>query len=86
MFLVVEKGIKGGICHVIHQYAKSNNKYMKDYGCKKSIQMVLNILKCYLTFTIIHPLCMKRMKIEKVEKWYHLYDKTEYVIHIRNLK
>ena len=37
MLLVVEKGIKGGICHVIHQYAKSNNKYMKDYGCKKSI-------------------------------------------------
>ena len=29
---------------------------------------------------------MKRMKIEKVEKWYHLYDKTEYVIHIRNSK
>ena len=22
----------------------------------------------------------------KVEKWYHLYDKTEYVIHIRNSK
>ena len=24
------KGIRRGICHVIHQYAKTNNKYMKD--------------------------------------------------------
>ena len=31
MLLMVEKGIRGGICHAIHQYAKSNNKYMKDY-------------------------------------------------------
>ena len=29
MLLVVEKGIRGGICHVIHSYAKANNKYMR---------------------------------------------------------
>ena len=29
--LMVEKEIRGGICHAIHQYAKANNKYMKDY-------------------------------------------------------
>ena len=29
------KGIKGGICHSIHQYAKANNKYMKDYNRNK---------------------------------------------------
>ena len=32
MLLMVEKGIKGGICHVMHRYAKANNKYMKDYN------------------------------------------------------
>ena len=26
---MVEKGIRGEICHAIHQYAKANNKYMK---------------------------------------------------------
>ena len=31
MLLMVEKGIRGKIYHVIHQYAKSKNKYMKDY-------------------------------------------------------
>ena len=28
---MVEKGIRGGICHSIYQHAKANNKYMKDY-------------------------------------------------------
>ena len=31
MFLMVRKGIRGGICHAIHRYAKANNKYMKNY-------------------------------------------------------
>ena len=32
MLLMVEKGIREGICHAIHRYAKANNKYMKDYN------------------------------------------------------
>ena len=31
MLLMVEKGIRGGICHAIHRYAKANNKYIKTY-------------------------------------------------------
>ena len=31
MLLIVEKGIKGGISHSIHKYARANNKYMKNY-------------------------------------------------------
>ena len=29
MLLMVEKGIRGGICHAIHRYAKAKNKYVK---------------------------------------------------------
>ena len=29
--LLVEKRIRGRICHAIHRYAKTNNKYMKNY-------------------------------------------------------
>ena len=29
MLLMAEKGIRGGICHAINHYAKTNNKYMK---------------------------------------------------------
>ena len=35
ILLIVEKGSRGGICHSIYQYAKANNKYMKDYDKKR---------------------------------------------------
>ena len=35
MLLMVEKGIRGRICHAIHQYVNNNNKYMKDYNNNK---------------------------------------------------
>ena len=35
IFLMVEEGIRGGICHAIQRYEKANNKYMKDYDKKK---------------------------------------------------
>ena len=31
MLLMVEKGIRSGICQTIHKYAKAYNKYMKNY-------------------------------------------------------
>ena len=35
MLLMVEKGIRGRICHSIYQYAKANDKYMKDFDKNK---------------------------------------------------
>ena len=31
MLMMVEKGIRYGICHAIHRYEKANSKYMKNY-------------------------------------------------------
>ena len=31
MLMMVEKGIRGGICHAIHRSAKTNNNYIKNY-------------------------------------------------------
>ena len=35
MLLTVEKGIRGIICHAIHQYVKANNEHMKNYDKNK---------------------------------------------------
>ena len=34
MLLMVEKGIRGGICQAIHRHTKANNKYIKNYNKK----------------------------------------------------
>ena len=31
MLLMVQKGVRRGICPSFYLYAKANNKYMKDY-------------------------------------------------------
>ena len=41
MLLMVEKGIRGGICHSIHRYAKANNKYMKNYNNNNEEYMLI---------------------------------------------
>ena len=35
MLLIVEEGVRGGICHSIYWYAKANNKYIKNYDKNK---------------------------------------------------
>ena len=43
MLVMVEEGIRGGICHSIHRYAKANNKYMKNYGKNKESSYIQHL-------------------------------------------
>ena len=48
MLLMVEKGIRGGICHAIYRYAKANNRYMKNYNKYKEEEFLQYlILQCF---------------------------------------
>ena len=49
MLIIVEKGIRGGICNTIYRYAKANNKYMKDYDKNKESSYLdyLNVNSLY---------------------------------------
>ena len=49
MLLMVEKGIKGGICNDIHQYVKANNRHMKDHDKNKE--------PSYLKYWDVNNLC-----------------------------
>ena len=40
MLFMVEEGIRRGICHAILEYAKANNKYMKDYDKIKNFDIL----------------------------------------------
>ena len=44
MLLMVEKGIKGGICHSIYRYAKSNEKYRKDFDNNKDLSIGMYVI------------------------------------------
>ena len=43
MLLMVEEGIRGGICHSIHRYAKAHNKYMENYDENKESSYIQNL-------------------------------------------
>ena len=40
MLLMVEEGIRGGICHSIHRHAKANNKYMENYNKNEELSYI----------------------------------------------
>ena len=135
MLLMVEEGIRGGICHSIHRYAEPNKKYMKNYNINEESSYIQyldannlygwamlpvngfkwlnsnkineefiknyyeNDKKGYILEVDVKypkklhdlhsdlPFLSERMEINKCKKLVcNLYDKKNYVVHIKSLK
>ena len=41
MLLLIEKGIRGELCHAIHRYVEANNKCMVYYDENKELSYIL---------------------------------------------
>ena len=64
MQLMVEEGIRGGICHSIHRHAKANNKYMKNYDESKDSSYIQ-----YLDANILYGWAMSQKLPVNDFKW-----------------
>ena len=62
MLLMIEEGIKGGMCQSTHRYAKANNKYMKNYD--------KNTESSYLTYFDANNLFGWTMSQKLPVKWF----------------
>ena len=43
MLLMVEKGIRWGICHAINRYAEANDRYTKNYDQNKESSYIMHL-------------------------------------------
>ena len=68
MLLMVEKGIRGGICHAILRYAKANNKHMKNHDKDKESSYILyifyiRIFYIYMQEIYMNGQCLKNYQL-----------------------
>ena len=75
MLLMVEKGIRGGICHSIHRYAKANNKYMQNYNNNEESSYIQ-----YLDANNLYGLAMSKKLPVNGFKWLDSDKINEYFI------
>ena len=71
MLLMIERRIRGGICHAMHRYAKPNNKYMNNYDKYEESSYIQ-----YLDVNNLHGRVMSQ-KLPAGFKWKKIYIKIQ---------
>ena len=64
MLLMIEEGIRGGICHAVNRYASANNHYMKDYDKTKESSYIQ-----YLDANNLYGAAVSKKLLIKGFKW-----------------
>ena len=72
MLLMVEEGIRGGMCQAFYRYSKVNNKYIKNYNksIKSSYLMHLDVNNLY-GWTMSQKLPVNNFKWVEDHKEFH---------------
>ena len=91
MLLMIEKGIRSGICHAIHRYTKANNRYIIYYDENKELSCILyldvNNLYGWAMYQKLPVNCFKWVKnVSKIdEDFIKNYDEDGDVGHFREV-
>ena len=64
MLLMIQEGIRGGICHTVNRYASASNHYMKDYDKNKESSYIQ-----YLDANNLYGAAMSKKLPMKGFKW-----------------
>ena len=67
MILIIEKGIRSGICQATHRYARANNRYLKNYD-KKNESSYIEYLCANNLYVWAMLMMINRTKAEDVYK------------------
>ena len=58
VLLMVEEGIRGGMCQAVYKYTKANNKYMNNYD-----KSIMSLFLMYLDANNLDQMGRKVIKI-----------------------
>ena len=78
---MVEKGIRGGTCHAIQPYLKTNIKYMKNYNKNKESSYLMYHLDASNLYRLV---MLEKLLVENVDweknksKFVKSYDENSY--------
>ena len=81
MLLMVEEGIRGGICHSKHRYAKANDRYMKNYNNNEKSSYIQ-----YLDANNLYGWAMSKKLPVNGFKWIDNSETAEHVINEEFIK
>ena len=81
MLLMVEEGIRGGICHSKHRYAKANDRYMKNYNNNEKSSYIQ-----YLDANNLYGWAMSKKLPVNGFKWIDNSETAEHVINEKFIK
>ena len=76
MYLMVGKGLRGGVSYIANRYSKPNNKYLSAYDKESSYLIYLDANNLY-GWAMSQPLPTGKFKWLKSDNWNNIFKKKQ---------